>query len=178
MAKFASKKRSAIALQSPEAIDYSVQMHPNGMNENDPERAYASLQYAGTVKLEQLASHISEHGSPYTRDTIVGVATALVDCIREHVMRGFKVEIGDLGTFKLSIKSKGAETADKFTTDHIISLTAKFRAKGALSDLRKAARFNRVPTRKAQAATLEAQMNGQETADWSNQNDDEEDDGE
>ena len=62
MGKFARKKRSALSLQNPGAISYSVQMRPNGMNENDPERAYASLQYAGTVKLEQLASHISEHG--------------------------------------------------------------------------------------------------------------------
>ena len=40
MAKFARKKRSALSLQSPGSISYSVQMRPNGMNENDPERGY------------------------------------------------------------------------------------------------------------------------------------------
>lgn len=63
MAKFARKKRSAIALQSAESIDYRVTMRANPLNDNDPERAYPTLQYAGTVKLEQLASHITTHGS-------------------------------------------------------------------------------------------------------------------
>ena len=157
MAKFARKKRNALALQSPEAIDYSVQMRPNGMNENDPERAYASLQYAGTVRMEQLASHIEDHGSPYTRDMIVGVTTALVDCIREHVMRGFKVEIGDLGTFKLSIKSKGAESVEKFNPDtNITDAYVEYEPGGYFVDLVGELQFNQVVNRTIQSAAMKA----------------------
>lgn len=159
-------------------LDYSVFMLANGMNENEPKRAYAALQQEGNIDTPQLAKHVAEHGSVYSKGVVLGVLTDLAECIRHFILEGYSVDLEDIGIIYPSIKSKGAESADKFTTEHITSLTAKFRAKGALSDLRKAARFNRVPTRKAQAATLEAQMNGQETANWSNQNDDDEDDGE
>ena len=159
-------------------LNYSVSMLANGMNENEPKRAYASLQLDGNINTTQLAEHISEHGSVYTKGVVIGVLTELATCVRHFILEGYSVDLEDIGIIYPSIKSKGAETAEKFTTDHITSLTAKFRAKGALSELRKAARFNRVPTRKAQAATLEAQMNGQETASWANLQDDDEDDGE
>ena len=157
MAKFARKKRSALSLQSPGSISYSVQMRPNGMNENDPERAYASLQYAGTVKLDQLATHISEHGSPYTRDMIIGVTTAIVDCIREHVTEGYKVEIGDLGTFKLSIKSKGAESVDKFNpASNITDAYVEYEPGGYFVDLVGELQFTQVVNRTIQTAAMKA----------------------
>ena len=164
MAKFARKKRNAIALQSVEAIDYSVAMRPNGMNENDPERAYASVQYAGTVKLEQLAAHIMEHGSPYTRDMVMGVTTALVDCIKEHVMRGFKVEIADLGTFKITIKSKGAESIDKFNpVTNIIDAYVEYEPGGYFVDLVGNLQFNQVVNRTIQSAAMKAFKEGRIT---------------
>ncbi len=157
MAKFARKKRNAIALQSAESIDYSVTMRENGMNENDPERAYASVQYAGTVKLEQLATHIMEHGSPYTRDMITGVTTALVDCIREHVLRGFKVELSDLGTFKISIHCKGAESIEKFNPEtNIIDAYVEYEPGGYFVDLTGNVQFNQVVNRTIQKAAMKA----------------------
>ena len=157
MAKFARKKRSAIALQSAESIDYSVQMRKNPMNDNDPERAYPTLQYAGTVKLEQLASHITAHGSPYTRDMIIGVVTAVVDCIREHVTRGFKVELSDLGTFKLSINSKGAESLETFNpTSNITDAYVEYEPGGYFVDLKNEITFNQVVNRTIQGAAMKA----------------------
>ncbi len=157
MAKFARKKRSAIALQSSESIDYSVQMRKNPMNDNDPERAYPTLQYAGTVKLEQLASHITTHGSPYTRDMIIGVVTAVVDCIREFVTRGFKVELSDLGTFKLSINSKGAESLETFNpASNIIDAYVEYEPGGYFVDLKNEIQFNQVVNRTIQAAAMKS----------------------
>ncbi len=157
MPKFARKKRSAIALQGIGSMDYSVQMYPNAMNENDPERAYATLQFAGTVKLEQLAAHISSHGSPYTRDMVIGVATALVDCIREHVIEGYKVELSDLGTFKVAIKNKGAESIEKFNAEtNIIDAYVEYEPGGYFVDLKDQISFNKVVNRTIQNAAQQA----------------------
>ena len=153
-------------------LNYSVSMLANGMNENEPKRAYATLQLDGCVTTTQLAEHIAEHASVYSKGTVIGVLTELAECIRHFILDGYSVDLEDIGIIYPSIKSKGAENAEKFTTDHITSLSAKFRAKGQLKNLRQDARFNRVPTRKAQAATLQAQINGQETANWSNVNND------
>ena len=157
MAKFARKKRSAIALQSVASIDYSVTMRRNPMNENDPSKAYASVQYAGTAKLDQLAQHILDHGSPYTRDMIIGVATALVDCVREHVLEGYKVELGDLGTFKITISNKGAKSLDEFKAEtNIDDALVEYEPGGYFVDLKDRIQWNQVVNRTIQRAAMRA----------------------
>ena len=38
-----------------------------------------------------------------------------VDCMREQLLEGKKIRLGDLGDFSIVLSSKGAEDADKFT---------------------------------------------------------------
>lgn len=150
MAKFGKNKRKVVALQGISSIDYSVGLQKNPMNENDPERAYATVQYGERVKLPQLAEHIKSHGSPYTRDVILGVAEALIDCIREFVCEGHKVELGDLGTFYVTITSKGAASLQAFTAENITDAYAKFEPGGYLVDLRDHIVWNRTVNRRMQ----------------------------
>ena len=148
-------------------LDYSVSMLANSMNENDPRRAYASLQLEGSVSTEQLCEHITEHNSVFSKGVVIGVITEMAGCLRELLLQGYSVELADVGIIYPSIKSKGAASLEKFTVDNIISLTAKFRPRGKMANLLQDAQFQRVSTRKAQAATLAAQTQGQESADWS-----------
>ena len=150
MPKYAKNKRSAIALQSVEEVNYSLSMRKNPMNENDPKKAYAKLQYEGLVKLEQLATHILDHGSPYTRDMIVGIATALVDCTREYLTRGFKVQLGDLGTFRLAIAQRAAKTKQAYSANNITDAWVEYEPGGYFVDLRDEINFTEVPTRLVQ----------------------------
>ena len=66
---------------------------------------YAKPVSQGTVNLDELAAHISDHGSVYTRDVVVGVMTKMVDCINELLAQGYKVKLGELGTFYNSIRN-------------------------------------------------------------------------
>ena len=67
------------ANESIQSIKYSVAMMQNPAHPEEPQKAYANIQLNGIVSLGQLAQHIREHGSPYTRDVILGVITAIVD---------------------------------------------------------------------------------------------------
>ena len=158
-------------------IDYSVVMLANGMNENEPKRAYAYLQQKGNVTTEQLAKHIISHGSNFSLGTVTGVLADMAGCIAHLVLEGYSVTLNDIGIIYPSIRSKGAENAEQFTTEYITALTAKFMARGELANLRENVRFNRVPTRKAQALTLQAQTNGEATVNLVGGNNDDEDDG-
>ena len=42
-----------------------------------------------------------------------------VDCMREQLLEGKKIRLGDLGDFSILLTSKGAEDADKFTAQNI-----------------------------------------------------------
>jgi len=148
-------------------IQYSVSMRANGMNENDPKRAYASLQLTGKVTLNELAEHMAAHNTVFSRGTIVGILTEMTACSRELLLQGYSIELGEMGTLTPSLKSKGAESLSKFTVDNITTYRAIFRNGKALKNLRHDAQFERTTTRKAHAITLKAQTEGQESADWS-----------
>ena len=151
MAKFEKNKRKAIALLGTASIDYSVGLQGNPMNENDPQKAYASIQYAERVKLPQLAQHIMEHGSPYTRDMIVGVTAALIDCMREFLIEGHKVELDDLGTFYVTISNKAAKSIKEFTAANIEDAWVEYEPGGYFVDLKNSITWNKTVNRRMQA---------------------------
>ena len=147
-------------------IKYSVAMMANPVKPEQAPKAYASLQLNGTVSLAQLARHIKEHGSVYGRDTIIGVVTAVVDCTKEYIRQGYAVNLGDLGVFKPKIQSEGAKDLESFTADNIVGLKVGYRMSSEFQDMRINAEFEKVPTRKAVAVTMAAQLAGQTSADW------------
>lgn len=147
-------------------------MLANGMNENEPKRAYANLQQTGQVTISELAEHMNSHNTVFSRGTIVGILTEMATCCRELLLQGYSIELGELGSIYPVIRSKGAESAEKFTVDHITSFRAVFRKGKALKALRQDAKFERTITRKAQAAALKAQTEGSTSADWGDTEDD------
>ncbi len=153
--------------KSIQPIKYSTAMRANPMKPEEPTKAYASVQLTGKVSLSQLAQHIHEHGSVYPRDTIIGVLTAIVDCTKEFVQQGFKVDLGDLGSFAPGIKSDGAKSLDSFDADNITDLRVRYTMSSYLKDIRIDAQFEKVASRKAQAAVFAAEIAGQENANWS-----------
>ena len=144
-------------------IQYSVAMMQNPMRPDEEKKAYANLQLTGIVSLNELADHISEHNSVFSKGTIVGIITELSVCMRELILQGYKLDLGDIGTFAPSISSEGAENREKFTASYIKTMGVNFQPGEAFENLRRDAEFEKTTTRKAQAATLAAQMAGQNT---------------
>ena len=152
-------------------IQYSVAMRPNPMHEGDPKKAYATLQLTGQVSLADLAQHISEHNSVFSKGTTVGILTELSSCIRELLLQGYSIDLGDLGRLTPSITSTGATTLKDFTADNIQRVNVKFTNGRALLKLREDAEFEQTTSRAAQAAALKAAKDGLTTADWTPQED-------
>ena len=155
-------------------IQYSVGMQPNPLHEDDPKKAYANLQLTGVVSINELADHITEHNSVYSKGTIVGILTELSVCLRELILQGYKIDLGDIGTFAPTISSKGAVTIKEFTQANIIKMGVNFKPGYALQDLLRDAEFEQTTSRAAQAAALKAQKEGLTTADWTPETDDDE----
>lgn len=93
------------------------------------DKYYAKPVSQGTVNLDELAAHISDHGSVYTRDVVVGVMTKMVDCINELLAQGYKVKLGELGTFYNSIRNDGKKAVSdptKFDVVQIAGVNLRF----------------------------------------------------
>lgn len=90
-------------------------------------RIYARAQYNEIIDLPALARHIQEHGSPFTRDVIQGVLSAAVDCMREQLVAGNKVDFGDLGSFFVTLHGDSVDKAEDFNPYiHIKRVEAKW----------------------------------------------------
>ena len=141
-------------------------MMANPQKPDEAKKAYANIQLTGIVNINELARHIADHNTVFSRGTIVGVLTELSVCMRELILQGYKVQLGDIGTFEPTISSTGAKTKDEFTAQNIKSLTVNFRDGVAFENMRRDAEFELTSTRKAQAAALKAEKEGKTQADW------------
>ena len=103
-----------------------------------------------TVNVDELARHMSEHNTPYSKGAIKGVLTDMIDCIRELMLEGKAVKLDGLAIFSAGIKTKknGALTsADFSTTKHIDSVYMRARATGEFTraELTKAGNVTELP---------------------------------
>ena len=129
------------------------------------QNAYAIAQYADVMTIEKFAKHISTHGCVYSRADISAILYMAVDCMREQLLEGKKIRLGDLGDFSVSLTSKGAETAKAFTTQNITGVNVVWDCGQEFKNLLADAEFNLVASRSAQAAVLKAVKAGETVVD-------------
>ena len=137
-------------------------------DKTSPLRTYAKAQPLKVMELDELAQHIANHGSKYNRADINAVVIQAVDCLREELLEGMKVKLGDLGAFYLSINSEGAKTLSDFNPAiHIKGLKVIWEPSPSFTDLLAEAQFNLVPTRDTVSRVLKAQKAGETVVDLS-----------
>ena len=132
---------------------------------SEVQNAFAVAQYTDVMTIEKFARHIASHGCVYSRADISAILYLAVDCMREQLLEGKKIRLGDLGDFSVSISSKGAETADKFSAQNITGVNVVWDCGQEFKNLIADAEFNLVASRSAQAAVLKAIKAGQTTVD-------------
>ena len=103
-----------------------------------------------TINIDELAKHMAEHNTPYSKGAIKGVLTDMVSCVRELMLEGKAVKLEGLAIFSAGIKTKknGAPTsADFSTTKHIDSVYMRARATGEFTrqELTKAGNVTELP---------------------------------
>ena len=74
---------------------------------------YATVVTDREMNFEEFVDHISSHNSPYSRGTVHGVMMDMLDCLKELILDGKSVSLGDLGLFSIGMKSHGELTRDK-----------------------------------------------------------------
>ena len=131
----------------------------------EKQNAFAISQYTDVMTIEKFAKHITSHGSVYSRADISAILYMAVDCMREMLLEGKKIRLGDLGDFSILLSSKGAETADKFTAQNITNVKVQWEPGQQFKNLLDDAEFNLVASRSAQAAVIKAIREGKTNVD-------------
>lgn len=119
-------------------------MMPNPSKPDAAPKAYARAQVKEVVSLDKFVKHLSEHNGVFTRGSIKGIITDLTECLIEYMLNGYKVTLGDLGSFCPSLSSTGAESIKDFTSHSITAVNIIFTPGEGFENLITRAEFNPV----------------------------------
>ena len=61
----------------------------------EKQNAFAIAQYADVMTIEKFAKHIATHGCVYSRADISAILYMAVDCMREQLLEGKKIRLGE-----------------------------------------------------------------------------------
>ena len=120
---------------------------------------YATVVTDREMSFEEFVDHISSHNSPYSRGTVHGVMMDMLDCMKELILDGKSVRLGDLGLFSIGMSSRGEVTRDKVTSASVqdIHLLVKNTKNWSNAELKKLCKISAYDAR-----------GGEETGDESN----------
>ena len=119
-------------------------------------KVYAHLQANETLNLDDICEHMASHHTGFSAGSILGILKDMVRCIRESLLNGNSVLLGDLGKFSLQAQSDGTTSASDFSAQNITRLNMRFKpGKMFAGDaLRKDATLQLVATREGQATAI------------------------
>ena len=71
---------------------------------------YATAVSDRVMSFDDFVTHIADHNSPYSRGTVQGVVTDMLDCLQECILDGKSVRLSDLGLFSIGMTSKAEDS--------------------------------------------------------------------
>ncbi len=90
----------------------------NPLKKADPKKRFAQPVYADKVAQKQLARQLADLSSLSTGD-VANVVQNLVEELPKILTRGGILQLGDFGTFRVTLSSTGVGEKNKFSTDTI-----------------------------------------------------------
>lgn len=87
---------------------------------------YAHALMINTISTDDIATEISG-ATTVTPTDVRAVLTSLGDFIKSHLQNSQKVTLDKLGSFSVSVRTKSAESSDKFTANNITGYRLNFR---------------------------------------------------
>jgi predicted histone-like DNA-binding protein len=107
-------------------VRFKIIDRKNPLDLSAPPKYYASVKSSGHIDLQELALQIGEMSCINTLDT-VAVIDALLKVIPRELAKGKIVDLGEFGSYHLSLSSKGEADTKDVTSDSIVKARAHFR---------------------------------------------------
>jgi predicted histone-like DNA-binding protein len=106
-------------------VKFSVITRPNPYNPGAAARYYPSAKSSGRCDLRKLAQRVSEMSTLTTID-ILAVTEALLHIIPQELADGNIVELGDFGSYHLTLRGEGAAESEDINSHSIRQAKAHF----------------------------------------------------
>ena len=99
-------------------MKYKLVERGNPTDKTAEKKLYATPVYSGKVMKKQIADDLVLISS-LSRGDISSVIENLLDAIPKYLLSGYSVQLGDLGTFRISFSSEGVDDPDSFNVGMI-----------------------------------------------------------
>ncbi|MCD8304733.1 MAG: hypothetical protein LUC86_07920 [Prevotellaceae bacterium] len=134
------------------AINYSL--YPKYSRPGDKKskkKLYAAAQCLGVCTTKQLMKLASKRSKSCDEPLVGAVLDTVAKCVKEMLLQGMRVNMGDLGTLYCVINGTGADTPEDFTVaGNIRGLTVRWEPSKYFENLHREAKYKRVPRRSTQ----------------------------
>jgi predicted histone-like DNA-binding protein len=119
------------------SVPYVLVERRNPQKPEEAAKFYAQAKSSGELTFRKLGKEIAEGSTTVSDTDVLAVLNDLLKVMRRHLDNGEIVRFGDFGSFRLSLSSKGAESAEKFTASLIHSPKVLFRPGVDLQEMMK-----------------------------------------
>jgi predicted histone-like DNA-binding protein len=106
-------------------MKYKLLERPNPQDRQTPGKWYATPIHDGKVVQQEIAADIVNLSS-LSRGDVGNVINCLIDTVPKYLLMGKSVNLGELGSFRVSFSSKGVDTPADFNVDKISGIRILF----------------------------------------------------
>jgi predicted histone-like DNA-binding protein len=106
-------------------MKYKLVARKNPQKRQDPPKWYAAPVNDGKVGQQDISADIVNLSS-LARGDVGNVINSVIDTVPKYLLMGKSVNLGELGTFRVSFSSEGVEDAKDFTVDKISGVRILF----------------------------------------------------
>lgn len=131
------------------SVKFSVVARKNPLRPEDPAKYYGQAKASGEVTLNEMSEGISQ-SCTVTKPDILAVLSGLEFTIIQSLQNGEIVRLGELGSFRLTLRSEGTETEKEFTSARIIRPKLRFTPGKALKNALKTLNYSQAHSCKTQ----------------------------
>ena len=106
-------------------VTFKSRPRHNPLDPEAPNKFYAIPVYTGKMGLKELSDEVAEKSS-LTRGDCYNVIQNFLSTMKKALDRGYIVKLDDLGTFRTTLSSTGAETAEELSSANIKKARIRF----------------------------------------------------
>jgi predicted histone-like DNA-binding protein len=106
-------------------MKYKLVRRKNPQDPESPGKLYAAPVNDGKVVQQDIFADIVNLSS-LSRGDVANVINSLIDTVPKYLLMGKSVNLGELGTFRISFTSEGVEDPKDFTVDKISGVRILF----------------------------------------------------
>lgn len=135
-------------------VKYSVIPRINPRDRESEPKFYPQVQMSGDVSVREMCERI-EQNCTVTKADVQAVFVAMENVIIDALKKGEIIRLGELGTMRLSVSSKGALTEKEYRTSLITRKRIIFRPGTVLNDVLATLSFEKLKEKKEDEETTE-----------------------